>query len=129
MMKSFKREEAGPLTPSPVPRRLTKAPVRDTLSPKGERARNTSASWLRLSAFCFLPSAFCFLLSAFCFLLSAFCFLLSAFCPLPLRAQVESVENTAPTHYLWVSHDSRISALADEILHIEDGSLQDGRRQ
>jgi putative ABC transport system ATP-binding protein len=28
-----------------------------------------------------------------------------------------------------VSHDFRISALADEILHIEDGSLQEGSRQ
>jgi WD40 repeat protein len=35
--------------------------------------------------------------------LSAFCFLLSAYCPLPLRAQVESVASTQPTHYLWLS--------------------------
>jgi WD40 repeat protein len=59
-------------------------------SPKGERARNISGSWLR-------PSAFRFLLSAFCFSLSAFCLL-------PARAQVESVESAEPTHYLWVSH-------------------------
>ena len=42
--------------------------------------------------------------SAFRLLLSAFWFLLSAFCLLPARAQVESVESTEPTHYLWLSH-------------------------
>jgi len=37
-------------------------------------------------------------------LLPALCLLLSAFCLSPAYAQVESVESTAPTHYLWVSH-------------------------
>ncbi|MGB9484950.1 MAG: hypothetical protein WCD04_02380, partial [Terriglobia bacterium] len=39
-----------------------------------------------------------------CFLPFAFCLLLSAFCLLPAQAQVESVESTEPTHYLWLSH-------------------------
>jgi hypothetical protein len=41
---------------------------------------------------------------AFRFLLFAFYLLLSAFCFLPAQAQVESIESTEPTHYLWLSH-------------------------
>jgi WD40 repeat protein len=133
MLKSFSSEEVRPSTPSPVPRRLKKAPPRATLSPKGERARNISGSWSR-------PSAFRFLLSAFCFLLSAFCLL-------PAQAQVESVESAVPTHYLWLSHgrieghlalsyspagafspDGSILAVASEdkivLMGVREGSMQ-----
>jgi WD40 repeat protein len=99
MLKLFKSEEVSPSTPSPVPRRLKKAPARATLSPKVERARNmsapTGASWADGS---WSQS------SAFRLLLSAFCLLLSACCLLPAQAQVESVESAVPTHYLWLSH-------------------------
>jgi hypothetical protein len=78
---------------------------------------------------------------------SAFCLLLSAFCLQPARAQVESVESTAPIHYLWVSHgrieghlalsyspagafspDSSILAVASEnkivLMGVREGSIQ-----
>ena len=63
--------------PSPVPRRLMKAPSRDTLSPRERAVYSTggeNAKGRGVSAFRLLPSAFCFPFSAFCFLLSAFCF-------------------------------------------------------
>jgi WD40 repeat protein len=85
--------------------------------------------------------------SAFRLLHSAFCFLLSAFCLLPARAQVESVESTEPTHYLWLSHgrieghlalsyspagafspDGSILAVASEdkivLMAVREGSIQ-----
>jgi hypothetical protein len=45
-----KRTGAKLSTPSPVPRRLKKAPARATLSPKGERVRNISAQMHKLRA-------------------------------------------------------------------------------
>jgi WD40 repeat protein len=47
---------------------------------------------------------FCLLLSAFRFLPTAYCVLPTAYCRPPSQAQVESVESTEPTHYLWLSH-------------------------
>jgi len=142
MLKSICDLQTTGGTPSPVPLRLKKAPARATLSPEGERARNMSAptvaswadgSWSRSSAFRLL--------------LSAFWFLLSAFCLLPARAQVESVESTEPTHYLWLSHgrieghlalsyspagafspDGSILAVASEdkivLMGVREGSIQ-----
>ena len=142
MLKSICDLQTTGGTPSPVPLRLKKAPARATLSPEGERARNMSAptvaswadgSWSRSSAFRLLHSAFCFLLSAFCLL--------------PARAQVESVESTEPTHYLWLSHgrieghlalsyspagafspDGSILAVASEdkivLMAVREGSIQ-----
>ena len=121
MVKSFNSEQAGPSTPSPVPRRpsldgpvrrVSKAPARAGLSPIGERfgfstllssegemARNRLAAatpwWTEGSRS--RPSAFRLLLSALCLLLSAFC-------PLPARAQVESVAGPPTTHYFWSSN-------------------------
>jgi hypothetical protein len=103
MVKSFSREEARSSTPSPGARRRKNAPARTTLSPKGERAgfptllssegeraRNISGTWSR-------PSAFWSLLTAGIAVAAA---LLS---PFSSPAQVETVESTAPTHYLWLS--------------------------
>jgi WD40 repeat protein len=75
-----------------------------TQAPDGERAGNISWPRFRPSTLWFLLSAFRCLVPAFRLLLSAFCLLLSCFSLLPARAQVESVESTTPTHYLWVSH-------------------------
>jgi len=111
MVKLFNGEEVRPWTSSPEPR----GPVPDdaglrlenpqseiprcarndagnevfTQSCKGERPGSFSPVGQRL-----LPYR----------VSSAFCLLLTAFCFFPAYAQVESVENTAPTHYLWVSH-------------------------
>jgi WD40 repeat protein len=52
-----------------------------------------------------LPTIFSRVLRAGVFALRffAFCLLLSAFWLLPAQAQVETVESTAPTHYLWLN--------------------------
>jgi WD40 repeat protein len=111
--------------PSPVPRRLEKAPLRATLSLEGER--------VGVPTFLFLPSAFILLLFAFC--------------PLPVRAQVESVAGPPTPHYLWSSNgrveghlalhyspagafspDSSILAVASEdkvvLLGVREGDIQ-----
>jgi WD40 repeat protein len=92
---------------------MDRAKVLRQLLRQAERAGNMSADttsswaagpWSRFSAFCLLLSAFRLLLSAFFLLPTAYLAMASVFLfAFSSRAQVESVESPAPTHYLWIS--------------------------
>jgi WD40 repeat protein len=126
MLNSICELRCAEPVPSPILGRLEIAPERAAYTREGERVQGRKMT----------SSAFCLLLSAVCFLPSAL-----------LRAQVESVESSAPAHSVWVSSgrveghlalhyspagafspDSAILAIASEekivLLGVRDGNIQ-----
>jgi len=124
-MKSICNLQLDGGTPSSIPHRLEKAPLRATLFPKGKSAG--------VSTLLTLPATFCLLFLAFWLL--------------PVRAQVESVAGPPATHYRWSSNgrveghlalhyspagafspDSSILAVASEdkivLLGVREGNIQ-----